>query len=243
VTARALDPARSAGRLAAWQETGLSSTGRASGFGPGEMLPGPGAGSAVLVTSGLVKVTAPGAGPGESARGEVLLSLRGRGDLIGEEAAVTGAAAPGRAAATAVTGGTAQVFTMAELTRFLREHPGALLLAARGLAERLAEAEARVAAAARDNADRRLARVLCDLQRYNASRGAASSGTWARLSQAELASWAGASHETAKRALRRWRERGLVRTGPCWVTVCDAAALARIAGYADARPPAQPAAA
>jgi hypothetical protein len=34
------------------------------------------------------------------------------------------------------------------------------------LSERLAEAEARIISTARDNADRRLARLVCELERY-----------------------------------------------------------------------------
>jgi hypothetical protein len=48
------------------------------------------------------------------------------------------------------------VFTAEQLRRFLEGNPPAMFSVAQGLCERLADAEARIASAARDNADRRL---------------------------------------------------------------------------------------
>jgi hypothetical protein len=47
------------------------------------------------------------------------------------------------------------------------------------------------------------------------------------MTQEELASWAGSSREAAAKALRRLRERGLIRTGRMTITVPDLEALRR----------------
>lgn len=53
-----------------------------------------------------------------------------------------------------------------ELRRLLLGNPAAAFAITRSLNDRLAEAEARLCSAARDSADRRLARLPCDLERY-----------------------------------------------------------------------------
>ena len=59
----------------------------------------------------------------------------------------------GRFMMTAIAGGTARVFPADHLRRYLAEHAAALWPVAAGLCERLADAEERIASAARDNAD------------------------------------------------------------------------------------------
>jgi CRP-like cAMP-binding protein len=132
---------------------------------------------AVAITGGLVKVTRPGtAGLGAAARDKagILLSIRGPGELVGEEAAINDEVSlvdivgpgAGRLMVTGLTDGTARVFPVEQLRRFLLEHPTVLWSVTAGLCERLADAEARIASTARDNADCRLATLLCDLERY-----------------------------------------------------------------------------
>ena len=55
-------------------------------------------------------------------------------------------------------------------------------------------------------------------------------GILVRLTQAELASRIGVSRETVDRALRNWRNRGIVATGNRRIVIRDVQALARIAG-------------
>jgi CRP-like cAMP-binding protein len=129
-----------------------------------------------LITGGLVKVTLPsasGSEPETSAKAGILLSIRGPGEFVGEEAAILGEISParsghgiGRCAATGLTCGSARVFPAGELRGFLARHPALLWPIAAGLCERLADAEVRIASAAHDNADSRLARLLCDLERH-----------------------------------------------------------------------------
>jgi CRP-like cAMP-binding protein len=198
---------------------------------------------AVLITGGLVKVTLPGsAGPGAVARDKagILLSIRGPGELVGEETAIYDEVSPvdaagpsaGRLMVTGLTVGTARVFPVEQLRRFLLEHPAVLWPVAAGLCERLADAEARIASAARDNADCRLARLLCDLERYGVADYDDVPGTQIplQLSQAELASWIGSCRETVDRTLTRWRSRGIISTRYRTIVVHDLETLARIAG-------------
>ena len=200
---------------------------------------------AVAITGGLVKVTRPGtAGPGAAARDKagILLSIRGPGELVGEEAAIydeaflvdTAGPGTGQLMVTGLTAGTARVFPVEQLRRFLLEHPAVLWSVTAGLCERLADAEARIASAARDNADCRLARLLCDLERYGVADygGVTKPGTRIPfpLSQAELASWIGSCRETVDRILTRWRSRGIISTRYRTIVVHDLVTLARIAG-------------
>ena len=197
---------------------------------------------AALITSGLVKVTLPSTSEPEAAssgKTGVLLSIRGPGDLVGEETAILDGVSPtgagystGRFMVTAITGGSARVFPADHLRRYLAEHPAALWPVAAGLCERLAEAEERIASAARDNADCRLARLLCDLERYGIPDYNWGPGTQIPLdiSQAELASWIGSCRETVDRTFTRWRRRGIISTRYRTIIVHDLEALARIAG-------------
>jgi CRP/FNR family cyclic AMP-dependent transcriptional regulator len=197
---------------------------------------GPAASHAALITRGLVKITADS---------HTFLTIRSEGDLIGEEAAILGPQAgsglSGLTVATALTSGTAQVFTAEQLRRFLEGQPAAMFSVAQGLCERLADAEARIASAARDNADRRLARLLCDLERYGTpdwAQGREGLAVPVPFTHAELASWVGVSRETVDRALRRWRARHIVSTSFRKIVIHDVEALARIAGIKVTRRPA-----
>jgi hypothetical protein len=127
------------------------------------------------------------------------------------------------------------------LRRFLEGQPAAMFSVAQGLCERLADAEARIASAARDNADRRLARLLCDLERYGTpdwAQGREGMAVPVPFTHAELVSWVGVSRETVDRALRRWRARHIVSTSVRKIVIHDVEALARIAGIKVTRRPA-----
>jgi CRP-like cAMP-binding protein len=196
-----------------------------------------------LITGGLVKVTmssADGPAAASSDKGGILLSIRGPGDLLGEEAVFLDETSPtgylhspGSLRATALTPGSARVFPAEQFERYLRvQQPGFLWMVVQGLCERLADAEARIASAARDNADCRLARLLCDLERHGIPDYNWGPGTQLplNLSQAELASWIGSCRETVDRTFTRWRRRRIISTRRRTIIVHDLEALARIAG-------------
>jgi CRP-like cAMP-binding protein len=195
----------------------------------------------VLITAGLVKLTAFSGGNPETG---ILLSIRGTGDLLGEQDALRELHpdrplrhrydADLRPVATALTPVTARSIPTATLRQFLQTHAEVLAAVALGLAEHLEDAESRLASAGRDNADRRLARLLCDLERHSRPpEGRTGGGTVIPLglSRADLASWIGTSQKTVERALRRWRTRGIVSTGHRTIIVHDRETLARVAGF------------
>ncbi len=240
---RALDCLRGAWRPGT-RELAAAGLGRSRRFSAGQPLFTVDGQHAVLITGGLVKVTLSGAaGPEAAARDKagILLSIRGPGELVGEETAIYDEVSPadtagpvaGRRMVTGLTAGTARVFPVEQLRRFLLEHPAVLWPVAAGLCERLADAEARIASTVRDNIDRRLARLLCDLERYGVADYGDVPGTRIplQLSQAELASWIGSCREMVDRALARWRSRGIISTRPHrTIVVHDLETLARIAG-------------
>lgn len=235
---RALDP----DHPPAWRKgrDELLSLGRPRRFHAGDELLSPMhlSAHAALITEGLVKLT------GKAADGrETLLYIRGRGDLLNEEAAVRGTIADGREPelrifATALTDGTARVFPLGRLREFFEHHPAHLMAAAQHLSERLEEAETRIARMGHNNAGRRLARLLCELERYGKPfpddpfDPSSVIGTEIPLSltRTELGAWIGACRETVNRILGDWRARGIVGTGYRLIVVLDLQALARVAG-------------
>ena len=127
----------------------------------------------------------------------------------------------------------ASVFPADDLRWYLMEHPEAYPTVARDICLRLAEAEDRIASASRDNSARRLARLLCELERYgfdDSSGQAPGRRLPVKLSQAELGSWIGVTRETASKILCGWRNRRIISTDYRTIIVHDFPALARIAG-------------
>jgi CRP/FNR family transcriptional regulator, cyclic AMP receptor protein len=180
----------------------------------------------VLVLSGRVKLVAYGAD-----RREVVLALRGPGELIGEMAALGGQRRTASAIAVDVV--EAGFLHGDELRAFLRDHPNAALVLIRMLVRRLAEADRdRVDLATRDSVGR-VAKRLVELA---ADHGVPSAGGVGAirielsLSQDELARWTGATRETVSRALRLMRQLGWVATDHRTITVLDPAALRERSG-------------
>ncbi len=178
----------------------------------------------VIVLAGRVKLSAYGAD-----RREVVIALRGPGELLGEMAALGGQ----RRTATAVAVDDAEVgFLHAdELRDFLHDHPDAALVMIRMLVRRLSEATRDVVDLATRDSVGRIAKRLLELA---AEHGAPTSATGGEaggvriqlsLSQDELARWTGATRETVSRALRLMRQLGWVATDHRTVTVLDPAAL------------------
>ncbi len=172
----------------------------------------------VVVLSGRVRLVAYGAD-----KREVVLALRGPGELLGEMAALGGQRRT--ASAIAVDEVEAGFLHADEFREFLGAHPDAALVLLRMLVRRLTEADRdRVALATQDSVGR-VAKRLLDLSAEHGT--PTESGTRIELSitQDELARWTGATRETVSRALRLMRELGLVSTDHRAITVLDAAAL------------------
>jgi CRP/FNR family transcriptional regulator, cyclic AMP receptor protein len=172
----------------------------------------------VLVLDGRVKLVAYGAD-----RREVVLALRGPGELLGDMAALSGQ----RRTASVVAVDDVEVgFLRADDFRaFLREHPDAALVLIRTLVRRLSEATRDVVDLATRDSVGRIAKRLLELSVEHGAPAGPGRRIELSLSQDELARWTGATRETVSRALRLMRQLGWVATDHRTITVLDAAAL------------------
>jgi CRP-like cAMP-binding protein len=178
---------------------------------------------AVLVLDGRVKLVAYGADGRE-----VVLAIRGPGELIGEMAALGGQ----RRTATVIAIDDVDVGYLSadDLRRYLLDHPDAALVLMRMLVRRLTEADRdRVDLATQDSIGR-IAKRLLDLSVEHGTQVDGGTRIELSLTQDELASWTGATRETVSRALRLMRGLGWVATGHRHITILDAAALRERSG-------------
>jgi CRP/FNR family transcriptional regulator, cyclic AMP receptor protein len=189
-----------------------------------------GAGSAgdgvLLVLAGRVRLVAYG-----TDRREVVLAIRGPGELLGEMAAL----GAGRRTATAMAIDEVEVgFLSAHaLQDFLREHPDTAIVIIRMLISRLAEATQDVVDLATQDSVGRLAKRLVDLSAEYGKAARGGTQIELTLTQDELARWTGATRETISRALRLMRQLGWVATDRKTITVLDPAALRARCGNLD----------
>jgi CRP/FNR family transcriptional regulator, cyclic AMP receptor protein len=179
----------------------------------------------VLVLSGRVRLVAY-----SGDQREVMLAIRGPGELLGDMAAL--GAQRRTASAIAVDDVEVGFLHGDEFREFLREHPDAALVLIRTLVRRLAEADRdRVALATQDSVGR-VAKRLLDLASDHGVPSAGGTRIELTLTQDELARWTGATRETVSRALRLMRQLGWVSTDHRSITVLDAAALQQRSGGA-----------
>jgi CRP/FNR family cyclic AMP-dependent transcriptional regulator len=183
----------------------------------------------VVVLEGHVKLVAYGAD-----RREVVLAIRGPGELIGEMAALAGQ----RRTATVIAVDDVEVGYLAadELRSFLVAHPDVALVLIRMLVRRLSEADRdRVDLATQDSVGM-VAKRLVELATEHGKRVEEGTLIEFSLTQDELASWTGATRETVSRALRLMRRVGWIATDHRSITVLDLAALRGRCGNGAARP-------
>lgn len=172
----------------------------------------------VVVISGRVRLVAYGADDRE-----VMLAIRGPGELIGEMAAL--GAQRRTASAIALDDVEAGFLRADEFRIFLSEHPDAALVLMRMLVRRLTEADRdRVALATQDSVGR-VAKRLLELSTEHGTPSDGGTRIELSITQDELARWTGATRETVSRALRLMRQLGWVSTDHRAITVLDAAAL------------------
>jgi CRP/FNR family transcriptional regulator, cyclic AMP receptor protein len=176
-----------------------------------------------VIWSGLTKV-----GSRFGAPREVLLALRGPGDLVGEMACVAG----GLRSATVrvIERVDALVVDGRAFAWFLRRFPHASAVVHRVLVTRLRHADQCRVSAGTTSVAQRLARLLLQLeQQYGVP---ANDGTKiaVTLSQQDLAAFVGASQRAVARVMESWRERDIVRTGRRRLTIRRLSELRRIAG-------------
>jgi CRP-like cAMP-binding protein len=165
----------------------------------------------------IVQVTADGR--------EVLLGVRGSGELIGDWSVID--ALPRSASAVALEPVDAVQLDAVQFLGFLEASPKVTLWLLRNVLGRLRDSDRKRAEFASSDAAGRLARRLTELA---AEHGQAVDGgvrITLPLSQEELASWTGASREAIAKALAQFRGRGWLSTERRRITLHDLEALRR----------------
>ena len=203
----------------------LSDLGRITVFPPGALmcLEGEPATHVFILVDGWVKIRSV-TGDGR----ELVLALRGQGDVIGELAGE----ATGYRTATVQAIGTVRSLIVGyeKFSSFLDSHLGAGHAYRRTFAQRWNDTESLLRSRSVTNGAQRLARLVLDLAARHGAGTDREVHLAMPLTQVELASMAGMSRATLTRALSNWRQRGIIRTGQRDMTITDLAALRKIAG-------------
>ena len=158
---------------------------------------------------------------------EVVLALRGPGDIIGELAGE----ATGYRTTTVRTIDIVQSLIIAHETfsAFLDAHPNADRAYRKAVTMRWHQtAEALLHRSTADGAQR-VAKLLIDLATRRGVIRSNAVDIEMPITQDELASLAGVSRATMTRALNQWRRRGIIRTGKGHITITNMNALRNLA--------------
>jgi CRP-like cAMP-binding protein len=152
---------------------------------------------------------------------ELLLAVRGRGELVGELNVLASDETPRAATVIAMEDVAAQTVSAEEFRAFLRRHPEAAFALLRQLADRLRESSNRHHEAGAYDTLHRVARALVEL----AERGGrvVDDGVLVAdgLTQEDLAGLVSSSRESAARALAALRRKGLITTGRRSMVITD----------------------
>jgi CRP-like cAMP-binding protein len=207
------------------EQAALAAVGTNSTYAPGRYLlhDSDGSRDIAVIRSGLVKAVARGGNAQQ-----VVLAIRGPGDIVGELANING----GRrsAAVVALNRVDALAVRCDAFTAFLNAHPYAAQQLHRTVVDRLCEADRDRLAAAWMSVGQRLARfVLKVINRYGVP-SRCGGRRIDQLSQGELAACVGGGRRTVAREIGDWRMRRIVSTDRRSLIVHDQKALSRIAG-------------
>jgi CRP-like cAMP-binding protein len=156
---------------------------------------------------------------------EVILGIRGPGDLLGEQSAIDGQ--PRSATGITLDPVAAIVLSEREFLAFLEKEPAVALVVLKMLSRRLREADiGRVELSVQDTMARVAARILELSERFGNKAG---TGVEINLpiSQEELASWTGCSRDSVVKALQAMRGLGWIETGRRRITVLELDELRR----------------
>ena len=207
------------------EQSVLSGLGRMSVFPPGAALcvEGDPATHVFILVAGWVKILAV-----TSEGQEMVLALRGNGDIVGELAEATG-----YRTATVQAAGTVRALIVGhdKFSSFLDSYLGASQAYRRFLTQRWSDTAAMLRRRSGTSGAQRLAFLLLDLAGQPGTGMADDVYVTMPLSQEDLASLAGTSRATVTRALGNWRQRGFIRTGQRRITIMDPGALRQIAGH------------
>jgi CRP-like cAMP-binding protein len=159
---------------------------------------------------------------------EVVLAIRGPGDLLGELSAVDGE--PRSATATTLEPVEVLAITASDFRKFLEDNPRAALALIVMLSRRLRDADQkRVEFAAEDTMTRVAARIVELSERFGGE-GAQGLEIELPISQEELAGWTGCSRDSVVKALQAMRGLGWIETQRRRILVHDVKALRQRAG-------------
>jgi CRP-like cAMP-binding protein len=186
------------------------------------MHQGQGAGEVLLLRKGQVKVyTTTAAGR------EVVLAIRGPGELLGELAALD--AQPRSASIVALEDVDALVLTAAAFRGFLAAHSAAAMAMLGMLTRRLRDADLKRTGFAAHTTLGRVAERLLELADRFGVEAEGAVLIELRLSQEELAGWTASSLESVGRALATMRSLGWIETRRREIRVLDVDALRQAA--------------
>jgi CRP/FNR family transcriptional regulator, cyclic AMP receptor protein len=156
---------------------------------------------------------------------EVVLAIRGPGDVLGELSAIDGE--PRSATATALEPVEALSLSATDFKSFLETHPRVTLALLTTLSSRLRDADRkRVGFAADDTMTRVAARIVELLERFG-DEAAQGLEIDLPISQEELAGWTGCSRDSVVKALQAMRGLGWIETQRRRIVVRDVDALRR----------------
>lgn len=160
---------------------------------------------------------------------EIVLALRGDGDIVGETAGET----TGRRNATiqAIVAVHVLLVSYDKFDLFLEANPGPNRAYRRVMTRKFNDADAILRIRAVTTGAQRLAVLLLDLADQHGHGPDGARHLVMPLTQDELASLAGTSRATVTRAFSNWRQRGFVLTGPHHITILDQAGLRKVAGH------------
>jgi CRP-like cAMP-binding protein len=157
---------------------------------------------------------------------EILVAMRGPGEVLGEMSLLDGR---GRSAsASAYDNVSALKVSRERFQEWLQRHPAAAWVMLEALSQRLREATDQVGEIALLDVEARIARRLWqDFQRSSADVPA--TGAKLRVNQGELASMLGLTRESVNKHLSRLRGRNIIGVGGGHVELLDPAALRALA--------------
>jgi CRP/FNR family cyclic AMP-dependent transcriptional regulator len=156
---------------------------------------------------------------------EVILAIRGPGDLLGEQSAIDGR--PRSATATALDDVTALVLSGRDFIGLLEREPRISLVVLQMLSNRLREADVGRMELSLQDATARVAARILELSRRFGDGGEPRVDIDLPISQEELAGWTGCSRDSVVKALQAMRSLGWIETSRRRITVLDVEALRR----------------
>jgi CRP-like cAMP-binding protein len=156
---------------------------------------------------------------------EVVLAVRGPGELLGELSAVDGN--PRSATVSALEPIEALIVRSEQFVEFLTDHPRLAIQLLQSTIRRLRDSDRkRIEFGAYDTPARVARRLLELVDRYGEAEAEDRSVRISlSLTQDELAGWTGSSREAVSKALREFRDRGWITTGRRAIVVLDVEGL------------------